>query len=68
MMNSLANHGFVHRNGRNISIDELVNAIDVAVNLSPLSSRPVVEIAATTSTTGYPNTFNLDDLDTHGGT
>ncbi|KAK3900063.1 Chloroperoxidase [Staphylotrichum tortipilum] len=66
MMNTLANHGFVARSGRNISVDELVNAIDVAVNLSPLSSRPVVEIAASLSTTGYPNTFNLDDLNTHG--
>ncbi|KAK3387742.1 Chloroperoxidase [Podospora didyma] len=66
MVNSLANHAFVARSGKNISVDEMVNAIDVALNLSPLSSRPVVETAATTSTTGYPNTFNLDDLKQHG--
>ncbi len=66
MLNSLANHGYLPRNGRNISIEEVVNAIDVALNLSPLSSRPVVELAATTSTTGYATTFNLDDVNLHG--
>ncbi len=67
MLNSLANHGYLPRNGRNVSIDQVVNAIDLALNLSPLSSRPVVELAATTSTTGYATTFNLDDLNLHGG-
>lgn len=67
MLNSLANHGFLPRSGRNVSIDQVVNGIDEALNLSPLSSRPVVELAATTSTTGNPSTFNLDDLNTHGG-
>ena len=67
MLNSLANHGFIHRNGLNISIDELVNGLDEALNLSPDSSRPVAQLAATTSTTGNPNTMNLADLDKHGG-
>ncbi|PKS08140.1 hypothetical protein jhhlp_005415 [Lomentospora prolificans] len=65
-LNSLANHGFIHRSGKDISIDELVNGIDEAVNLSPNSSRPVAELAATTSTTGNPTTFHLDDLNLHG--
>ncbi|KAK1753781.1 chloroperoxidase [Echria macrotheca] len=66
MLNSLANHGFIARSGRNISIDELVGAIDTALNLDPASSRPVAELAATTSTTGNPNTFHLSDMDKHG--
>jgi hypothetical protein len=67
MLNSLANHGFIPRSGCDVTIDQVVNGIDAAVNLSPLSSRPVVELAATTSTTGNNGTFNLDDLDAHGG-
>lgn len=67
MLNSLANHGFLARNGLNISIDEIVDGLDEALNLSPNSSLPVAQLAATTSTTGNPNTLNLDDLDKHGG-
>jgi len=66
MLNSLANHGFFPRNGKNISIDQVVSGIDEALNLSPLSSRPVVELALTTSTTGNPSTLNLNDLNKHG--
>jgi hypothetical protein len=67
MLNSLANHGYFPRSGKNISVDQIVSGIDEALNLSPLSSRPVAELAATTSTTGNPNTFNLNDLNQHGG-
>ncbi|KAK0649973.1 Chloroperoxidase [Cercophora newfieldiana] len=66
MLNSLANHGYLPRNGKNVSIDQIVNGIDEALNLSPLSSRPVAEFAATTSTTGNPSTMHLSDLATHG--
>ncbi|SPO01830.1 related to chloroperoxidase [Cephalotrichum gorgonifer] len=66
LLNSLANHGFLARDGRDISIDDIVNGIEEAVNLSPNSSRPVAELAATASTTGNPKTLNLDDLNTHG--
>lgn len=68
MINSLANHGFLPRNGLNISADDLVNAFHEALNLSPDVSLPVAKLAVTTSTTGNPNTLNLDDLDEHGGT
>ncbi|KAK1765253.1 Peroxidase, family 2-domain-containing protein [Phialemonium atrogriseum] len=66
MINSLANHGFLPRNGLNISTDDLVNAFHEALNLSPGVSLPVAKLAVTTSTTGNPNTLNLDDLDEHG--
>ncbi len=67
MLNAIENHGFIHRSGLNISIDELVDALDDALNLAPDSSLPVAQLAATTSTTGNPNTMNLDDLNKHGG-
>jgi hypothetical protein len=68
MLNSLANHGFLHHSGLNISVEDLVDAFDHALNLSPDSTLPVAQLAVTTSTTGNSNTLNLDDLDTHGGT
>jgi len=68
MLNSLANHGFLRHTGKNISVEELIDGLDAALNLSPISSRPVAELAVTTSTTGNPLTLNLDDLNTHGGT
>jgi len=67
MLNSLANHGFLPRSGLNVSIDDLVNGLQQAINLAPDSSRPPAQLAATTSTTGNPNTMNLDDLNKHGG-
>jgi len=67
MLNSLANHGYLPRNGKNVSIDQLVSGIDEALNLDPVSSRPVAELAVTTSTTGNPSTLHLSDLNTHGG-
>lgn len=66
MLNSLANHGWLKRSGMNISVDDLVNGLDAAINLSPDSSRPVAELAITTGTNGV--TINLDDLNKHGGT
>ncbi|KAK1835013.1 chloroperoxidase [Podospora conica] len=66
MLNALANHGFFPRSGKNISIEQMVSGIDLALNLDPASSRPVVELAVTTSTTGNPLTVNLDDMATHG--
>lgn len=66
MLNSLANHGYINRNGRDISISQLVQGLDEGLNLSPNSSQPVAELAVTTSTTGNPNTLHLDDLNKHG--
>lgn len=66
MLNALANHGFFPRSGKNISIDQIVSGIDLALNLDPASSRPVAELGATTSTTGNPQTVNLADMGTHG--
>lgn len=66
MLNSLANHGYLPRNGCNVSVDQIVNGIDEALNISPNSTRPVAELAVTLSTTGNSSTLNLDDLNTHG--
>ncbi len=50
MLNSLANHGWLARSGLNISVTDIVNALEAALNMEPDSSRPIVMLAATTST------------------
>ena len=64
MVNSLANHGYLPRNGLNISLDDLLVAFTDAVNLDPDATTLVGKTAVTT---GDGTTFNLDDLAKHGG-
>jgi hypothetical protein len=66
MVNALANHGFLPRNGLNVSMDDLVTAFNASVNLEAAATELVGAKALTASTTGNPDTFNLDDLDKHG--
>ncbi|KAI1054357.1 hypothetical protein LB507_011576 [Fusarium sp. FIESC RH6] len=63
MVNSLANHGYLPRNGLNISLDDLLVAFTDAVNLDPAATTLVGKTAVTT---GDGTTFNLDDLAKHG--
>lgn len=67
MVNTLANHGFLPRDGLNISLADLVTAFNESVNLAPAATQLVGAKALLTSTTGNNATFNLDDLNTHGG-
>lgn len=67
MLNSLANHGYLPRNGQNISLAELVQTLSDVVNMDPEATRLVGVRALSISTTGNPDTFNLDDLNAHGG-
>ncbi|KAM0230521.1 hypothetical protein ACHAP5_011357 [Fusarium lateritium] len=63
MVNSLANHGYLPRNGLNISLDDLIVAFADAVNLDPAATTLVGNKALTT---GNNVTFDLDDLKKHG--
>ncbi|KAI6361107.1 hypothetical protein MCOR25_006572 [Pyricularia grisea] len=64
MMNTLANHGFIPRT--NISMDQLVSALELSIGLEGAATRIVGGKALSTSTTGDPNTFNLEDITKHG--
>ncbi|KAK2002644.1 Cloroperoxidase [Colletotrichum falcatum] len=66
MVNALANHGYLPRNGLNVSLADLITGFTAAVNLDPAATTLVGQKALLTSTTGNNATFNLDDLDTHG--
>jgi len=65
MVNTLANHGFLPRDGLNISMDDLIVAFNASVNLASAATQLVGAKALLTSTTGNASTFNLDDLDIH---
>lgn len=67
MVNALANHGYLPHDGLNISMTDLVAAFNESVNLAPTATELVGAKALLTSTTGDPDTFNLDDMDEHGG-
>ncbi|EKD16130.1 hypothetical protein MBM_05424 [Drepanopeziza brunnea f. sp. 'multigermtubi' MB_m1] len=62
MLNTVTNHGYLPRNGLNISMDDLAQGLAESINLDPAATAIFGAAAVLTSTTGNPNTFNLDDL------
>ncbi|KAK0648319.1 Chloroperoxidase [Cercophora newfieldiana] len=66
-LNNLANHGFLPRSGKNIDIETLRVAVKAAFNYDPetfdFAFKQAVDFNLTT--TGNPQTFNLDDLAKH---
>ncbi|CAG8960595.1 hypothetical protein HYFRA_00013419 [Hymenoscyphus fraxineus] len=67
MVNSLANHGFLPRDGREITLQALKDGFKQGANLAESATEVVGGKALSTSTTGNPETFNLDDLKKHPG-
>jgi len=67
LLNSLANHGFLRRSGRNITGEELVGALHASINFDPAAVRIPTAVALSTSQTGNDSTFGLDNLNLHGG-
>jgi hypothetical protein len=65
MLNALANHGYLPRDGLNIDQDQILNALNESVNFIADSLVGVVQTALTTSTTGNGSTFNLADTAKH---
>ncbi|KAH7129935.1 Chloroperoxidase [Dactylonectria estremocensis] len=63
MVNSLANHGYLPRDGLNISLADLIVAFTDAVNLDPAATTLVGQKAVLT---GNNVTFDLDNLAKHG--
>lgn len=64
MVNAVANHGYLPRDGLHISLEDLIVAFTDAINLDPAATALVGQKALTTGNNG---TFNLDDLNKHGG-
>jgi hypothetical protein len=65
MLNTLANHGYVARNGMNISLADMQAGFEAAINLTPEFSVGPFAVGMTASTTGRIDTLNLHDLLKH---
>jgi hypothetical protein len=65
MVNAIANHGFLPRNGLNVSMSDLITAFDASVHLASAATQLVGAKALTASSTSNNATFNLDDLNKH---
>ena len=66
MLNTLANHAFLPRSGKDISLDTTVSALDQALNINANVSRNLFRFALTTNPEGNATgVFSLHDLGTH---
>lgn len=66
-MNTLANHGYLPHDGKNISLQNFIDALSSSINLAEAATRAVAATAFTvTSTTDNADTINLVDLLQHG--
>lgn len=63
MVNTLANHGFLPRDGRKVNMFNLLKGLDESVNLGEAATLLVGSVALTTGNLLW---FNLDDLNKHG--
>ncbi|CAF9925020.1 MAG: hypothetical protein HETSPECPRED_005723 [Heterodermia speciosa] len=64
-VNALANHGFLPRNGLNISLDQFITGVTEGLNFETNFTIFAVAVYQPFTTTGYNNTLNLNDLDHH---
>lgn len=65
MLNSLANHGYLPRDGLNIDAAMLTQALSDGINIDPATLAGAVQVAVSLSQTGNSSTFNLHDTLTH---
>ncbi|KAI9722652.1 MAG: hypothetical protein M1812_001583 [Candelaria pacifica] len=65
-INALANHGYLPRNGLNVSLEQFITGIAEGLNFDTEFTIAAVDVYKNFTTTGYKNTLNLDDLDHHG--
>ncbi|KAF9628975.1 Deoxyribonuclease TatD-related protein [Lasiodiplodia theobromae] len=65
MLNTLANHGFLPHNGRNITRDMVVRAFKDGLNISPDLASGTFDTAITANPTPNATWFDLEMLHTH---
>lgn len=65
MLNSLANHGFLPHNGKNITLDDLVKGLSDGVNMDPGLAAFLFDFALTTNPEPNATVFSLDNLSRH---
>ncbi|KAI0141973.1 Chloroperoxidase [Pestalotiopsis sp. NC0098] len=65
MLNSMANHGWLPHDGKNIDLATIQSAFLTAMGFSTESFISITQSALAVSTTGNSSTFNLQDLAHH---
>ncbi|KAI0138289.1 Chloroperoxidase [Pestalotiopsis sp. NC0098] len=65
MLNSLANHGFLPHDGKDITLDITTAALGDALNVDKSLSQFLHDKAVSTNPTPGATTFSLDDLSNH---
>ncbi|KAI0971919.1 Cloroperoxidase [Xylaria arbuscula] len=65
MLNTLSNHGFLPRDGRNISENQTVNALHDALNMTPEFGQFLFRAGAISNPQPNATTFDLNHLDRH---
>lgn len=64
-MNSLANHGILHRDGRGMDLPTLMKGISEALNVGSDLTMPVGTVAILSSDNKLGLSFDLNDLSKH---
>ena len=67
MINALANHGYLPRDGKDVSLARLISGFKEGINLAPDATLLVSLKALQASSTGNFLTIHLSDLAKHGG-
>lgn len=65
MLNSLANHNYLPHDGKNLTLDIVINALDTALNIDAELATFLHAEAVTTNPTPNATTFDLDHLSRH---
>ncbi len=64
MMNTLANHGFIQRDGGNITRENAVNALNEALNFNPTLANIMFDQAIIANPEPNATYFTLYDIST----
>ncbi|KAE8306975.1 Chloroperoxidase [Aspergillus transmontanensis] len=65
MLNTLANHGYLPHDGKNITEEHTIRALKVALNIEEELSQYLFQEALTTNPAENATTFSLNDLSRH---
>ncbi|KAL5047033.1 hypothetical protein BDW71DRAFT_214194 [Aspergillus fruticulosus] len=65
MLNTLANHGYLPHDGKNISLQRTIDALGTALNIDKELAQFLYEEAMTTNPDANATTFSLSDLNRH---
>ncbi|PYH87754.1 peroxidase [Aspergillus ellipticus CBS 707.79] len=66
MLNTLANHGFLPHDGKNITEQQTISALGHALNIDAALAKALHIGGVTTNPAPNATTFSLDDLSRHG--